>query len=91
MSAVSSHCRRDPPSLSSGSAAVAPEAKTDVAIESPCIKVCVIEAETGLCAGCGRTLEEIAGWAGMSAERRRRIMAELPGRPHARLIARPGR
>lgn len=60
-------------------------------IESPCIKICVIEPESGLCAGCGRTLEEIAGWTGLSEDQRRRIMAELAGRPHARLTARPGR
>ena len=62
-----------------------------MAIESPCIKICVIEPGTGLCAGCGRTLEEIAGWAAMSPDRRRSIMAELASRPHARLTARPAR
>lgn len=49
-------------------------------IETPCINVCVIEPETGTCAGCGRTLDEIARWARMTAEDRRRIMSELPGR-----------
>lgn len=62
-----------------------------MAIDSPCIKVCVIETETGLCAGCGRSLDEIARWGSMSDEDRRRIMAELASRPHARLTARPGR
>jgi hypothetical protein len=33
-----------------------------------------------LCIGCGRTLDEIAGWADMSAEERRAIMALLPAR-----------
>ena len=49
-------------------------------ILSPCIKVCVIDAVSGLCAGCGRSLAEIAGWAGMSDAERRRIMQELPSR-----------
>ena len=50
------------------------------AIESPCIRVCSIEPDTGLCTGCGRTLSEIAGWIGMSVAERRAIMASLPTR-----------
>ena len=50
------------------------------AIETPCIKVCVMNATTGLCTGCGRTLEEIARWATLDAETRSRVMAELPAR-----------
>ena len=49
-------------------------------IETPCNKVCVIDAACGLCIGCGRTLAEIGGWISMTAEERRRIMAELPAR-----------
>jgi predicted Fe-S protein YdhL (DUF1289 family) len=39
-----------------------------------------MDAGSGLCIGCGRTLDEIAGWAAMSAEERRAIMAVLPAR-----------
>jgi hypothetical protein len=49
-------------------------------IETPCIKVCIIDARTRLCEGCGRTIDEIAAWSSYSNEDRRRIMAELPGR-----------
>jgi predicted Fe-S protein YdhL (DUF1289 family) len=49
-------------------------------IESPCNKVCVIDAASGLCIGCGRSLVEIGGWIAMTADERRRIMAELPAR-----------
>ena len=49
-------------------------------IESPCIKVCTLDARAGLCLGCGRTVDEIARWTLMSAEDRERIMAELPAR-----------
>jgi predicted Fe-S protein YdhL (DUF1289 family) len=49
-------------------------------METPCIKVCVIEPQTGLCKGCGRSLDEIARWATMSGEERRRIIAGLPGK-----------
>jgi predicted Fe-S protein YdhL (DUF1289 family) len=49
-------------------------------ISSPCIKVCAVSGQTGLCIGCGRTLAEIAGWGGLDEERRHAIMAELPAR-----------
>jgi predicted Fe-S protein YdhL (DUF1289 family) len=50
---------------------------------SPCIKVCVIAPATGLCTGCGRTLEEIARWGSMSDAERARVMALLPERMNA--------
>jgi hypothetical protein len=49
-------------------------------IESPCVKICTYESSSGLCTGCGRTLDEIARWREMSGEERRRIMDELPER-----------
>jgi predicted Fe-S protein YdhL (DUF1289 family) len=49
-------------------------------IETPCNKVCVIDAASGLCIGCGRTLAEIGGWISMTADQRRRVMDELPAR-----------
>ena len=36
------------------------------AIETPCIKICVVDPETGFCIGCGRTRTEIGGWLGLS-------------------------
>ena len=49
-------------------------------IESPCVKTCTLEARSGACFGCGRTIDEIARWSTMSAADRSRIMAELPAR-----------
>jgi predicted Fe-S protein YdhL (DUF1289 family) len=49
-------------------------------VESPCVKICVYEPGAGICRGCGRTLDEIAGWVAMTDIERRRIMAELPAR-----------
>jgi predicted Fe-S protein YdhL (DUF1289 family) len=39
-----------------------------------------MDACSGRCIGCGRTLDEIARWADMSNEERRAIMALLPAR-----------
>ena len=49
-------------------------------VESPCIKICTYQPGSGICTGCGRTLDEIARWASLSETERRRIMDELPGR-----------
>lgn len=50
------------------------------AIETPCIKICVVDPETGYCIGCGRTRGEIGDWLALSPEQRRGIMAILPER-----------
>jgi len=55
-------------------------------IKTPCVKVCVVDGESGLCMGCYRRLEEVAGWARLDAAERERIMAELPER---RALIRP--
>ncbi|MEI2387179.1 DUF1289 domain-containing protein [Breoghania sp. JC706] len=49
-------------------------------IKSPCIKICVIEEGSGLCRGCGRTLEEIARWGSLTQEAREAVMQRLPAR-----------
>lgn len=52
----------------------------DSTLESPCVKVCVIDPASGLCRGCARSLDEIARWSAMSAAERARIMVDLPAR-----------
>ncbi len=52
----------------------------DRSIDTPCIAVCAIDPRCGLCVGCGRTMQEIGRWGGMSREERLRIMALLPQR-----------
>lgn len=43
------------------------------AIASPCIKVCVLDAQQ-VCVGCGRTLDEIAQWSRMTEEQRAQVV-----------------
>jgi len=52
----------------------------DTPIKTPCVKVCVVDGQTGNCLGCGRTLGEIARWARFSDDERDRVMAALPAR-----------
>lgn len=49
-------------------------------IATPCVKVCVVDGESGLCLGCFRTLGEIGEWTKLAPERRAEIMDELPSR-----------
>ena len=49
-------------------------------IESPCVNICTLDARTKTCLGCGRSIDEIAGWGTMTPADRRRVMSELPAR-----------
>lgn len=44
---------------------------------SPCIGVCQLDGKTQTCVGCGRTIAEIAAWAGLDECQRRAIIARL--------------
>lgn len=59
-------------------------------IDSPCVKLCVIEPASRLCLGCHRSIEEISAWSAMSPDQRRAIMATLPARAKARAPKRRG-
>ena len=49
-------------------------------MKSPCIKVCVMDFELGLCKGCYRSMEEIERWGSMSDSERERVLAILDER-----------
>ncbi|MFZ5670909.1 MAG: DUF1289 domain-containing protein [Pseudomonadota bacterium] len=50
------------------------------AIATPCVQVCIVDPESGLCLGCFRTLTEIAGWARLPEAVRAALMSDLPAR-----------
>jgi hypothetical protein len=47
---------------------------------SPCIKICRMDAASGWCQGCHRTLAEISGWFTMRDDQKRVVLADLPRR-----------
>ena len=49
-------------------------------VPSPCTSVCRIDAATGLCAGCARTLDEIAAWSTLDDDARRAVWAAIAAR-----------
>lgn len=56
---------------------------------TPCVQICVIHEDTGICTGCWRTRAEIAGWSRMTDAERRALMDTLPSRA-SRLTQRRG-
>ena len=47
--------------------------KYDKGLPSPCVSVCQMDADTGLCQGCLRTLGEIGQWGHADDKQRRAI------------------
>jgi predicted Fe-S protein YdhL (DUF1289 family) len=54
---------------------------------SPCISVCRMSDQTGLCEGCFRTLDEITGWGHRSPEAKRDMWRLIQQRLQAKLLA----
>jgi uncharacterized protein len=49
-------------------------------IETPCLRICMVDGMSSQCVGCGRTLKEIAQWSRFTPQERRAIMDQLPAR-----------
>jgi predicted Fe-S protein YdhL (DUF1289 family) len=49
-------------------------------LESPCIGLCVVDPDSGLCEGCLRTLGEVAAWGAASMHERREILVAVDRR-----------
>lgn len=52
-------------------------------VPSPCVGVCRMDETRGLCAGCWRTLDEIAAWGAADDATRRRIWQAVEARQAA--------
>lgn len=57
----------------------------DNTVPSPCIGVCWLNEETGLCEGCFRSGEEIRDWLIMSREQKLQLLTVLEQRSHSKL------
>lgn len=52
----------------------------DTTVPSPCIGVCWLNDETGLCEGCLRSGDEIRDWMMMTREQKLQLLAVLEQR-----------
>jgi predicted Fe-S protein YdhL (DUF1289 family) len=46
-------------------------------IESPCVRVCILDRVQRLCIGCYRNLDEISYWTRYSNAQRREVLAQI--------------
>lgn len=53
-------------------------------VHSPCISVCVMDAASGLCQGCWRTLDEIAAWSTLPDAGKRAVWSKIALRATAK-------
>ena len=53
---------------------------TEANVASPCTSVCRMDARTGWCEGCLRTLDEIAAWSKLDDADKRQVWALLEQR-----------
>ena len=56
-------------------------------VPSPCISVCRIDADSGCCEGCLRTLGEIAAWSQLGNDAKRGVWRIIEQRAAASLAA----
>jgi uncharacterized protein len=52
----------------------------EIDVKTPCNRICTLHPFSGLCAGCGRSVEEIAAWTAFDEKERAAIMLRLPAR-----------
>lgn len=46
-------------------------------VPSPCVQICRLDERTHLCVGCGRNLDEIAGWPTFNAVERLQVLERV--------------
>lgn len=52
-------------------------------VPSPCVSICRMDAASGWCEGCLRTIDEIAAWSALDDQRKRAVWKLLPQRREA--------
>ena len=57
-----------------------PSAVSVAAVPSPCVSICRIDAATGWCEGCFRTIDEIACWGLLDEAEKLGVWSELKRR-----------
>lgn len=54
-----------------------PPAHPPAPVASPCVDVCRMDAASGWCEGCLRTIDEIAQWSALNDDAKREIWSRL--------------
>jgi len=48
--------------------------------DTPCVNVCLMDYEQGLCIGCWRTLDEITHWINFSPAKKQTVLTQIEQR-----------
>jgi uncharacterized protein len=59
------------------------EAAAGAGLPSPCVSVCRMDAGSGFCEGCLRTIEEIAAWGMLDDDSKRAVWLKIEQRAGA--------
>jgi uncharacterized protein len=54
--------------------------QSEASISSPCVSLCKMDALSGLCKGCWRTIDEIVAWGALDAGAKRAVWADIAQR-----------
>ena len=57
-----------------------PPSEGQVPVPSPCNSICTIDQVTGYCAGCFRTIDEVALWSVLDDHEKRAVWSALADR-----------
>jgi uncharacterized protein len=63
-------------------------ALTEVPLASPCVDICRMDARSGLCEGCWRSIDEIAAWSALDDAGKRAVWQRIESR-HAQALGTP--
>lgn len=58
-------------------------------VASPCNNVCRIDADSGWCLGCWRSIDEIAGWSRLDEAGKQAVLDALRLRRESTTLIRP--
>ena len=65
------------------------QARSGGAVPSPCVGVCRMDAASGYCLGCWRTLDEIAHWSAANSDEQWACWRRIEGRMDERMEGHP--
>lgn len=57
-----------------------PKPELDHSVASPCVMICTLDDESGLCEGCHRSIDEIREWMIMSREEKLSVLEKVEQR-----------
>jgi len=60
-----------------------PKPELDYSVPSPCVMICTLDDESGLCDGCYRAMDEIREWMILSREEKLAVLEKVEQRKPA--------